>query len=451
MDAETVGSRGGGMRDELPGGPRGAFLQTVRFARDPYGLFRDGAERFGDPFTVPTLFGRWFVTGRPEGIETILTADPMGYGPSAAVPVEWYLGSGSVALVSGARHLRERKLIMPAFHGARMRAHGAAIQRNALRKVEALRAGDRFKAVFFAKELSRENVIRIVFGVVDGARIARFDEAIREVIELVTPLVAFLPVMRRDLFGLTPWRRIQRWLGVFDALIYEEIRARRASGAEGDDVLSALLHARDEEGRGMSDKDVRDELITFLSAGQESSSHGFAWLLYWVLREPAVYERVMDELRPLGREPDPNAIAQLRYLGAVLDEALRIHPVAPSIERRLLQPMEVLGHRLPAGTVAVASMVLAHANPEVFPEPTRFRPERFLERRFSPSQYLPFGGGMRRCPGAAYAAYEVKVTVGSLLAAHRFELADPKPAQPVRYTVTIGPKGGLDVIYRGVR
>lgn len=431
----------------LPPGPRGAFLQTVRFARDPYGLFLDGKRRFGDPFTVPTLFGTWFVTGRPEGIAPILGADPLSFGPSAAVPVEWFLGPGSIGLISGERHLRERKLIMGAFHGDRLRSHGRTIQRNALARIAGLKIGDRLTVVPLAKSLSRENTVRIIFGVQDPARARRFDDAIRELIDLVTPLVAFLPLLRRDLFGLTPWRRIRRWLDAFDALTYEEIQMRRAAGATGDDVISALLSARDEAGAGMSDRDIRDQLITFLAAGQESSSHGLGWTLYWILREPAVYERVMSELRPLGREPDPDALARLPFLGAVLDEALRIHPVAPSIERRLLRPMEILGHALPAGTTAVASMVIAHADPALYPDPGRFRPERFLERRYAPSEYLPFGGGARRCAGAAYAAYEIKVTAGTLLAAHRFELDGAE--RPRRYTVTIGPARGVRLIYRG--
>ncbi|MBB5867256.1 cytochrome P450 [Allocatelliglobosispora scoriae] len=443
--------RGEPVTDLLPGGPSGALLQTLRFARDPYGLFLGGKARYGDPFTVPTLFGRWFVTGRPEGIKAILGADPLSFGPSAAVPMEWYLGPGSIALLAGERHLRERRLIMPAFHGSRMRAHGAAIQGNAVRRLAALRPGERITMVPFAKELSRRNVISTVFGVQDDSRAALFDEAIREVVGAVTPLVAFVPLLRRDLFGLTPWRRIQRWLTVFDTLVHEEIQARRAVGSPGDDVISAVLEARDEDGAGMSDRDVRDELVTFLSAGQEASSHLLAWAVYWILREPGVHDRLLAELEPLGRTPDPDALARLPFLSAVIDETLRIHPIGPSVERHLLEPMDLLGHRLPAGTVAVAATVLAHADPQTFPEPHRFLPQRFLDRRFTASEYLPFGGGARRCPGAGFAVHEVKITLGTLLAAHRFDLADSRPVAPKRYTVTVGPAGGVGVVYRGPR
>jgi cytochrome P450 family 110 len=433
----------------LPRGPRGALHQTIEFARDPYGLFLNGKRRYGDPFTIPTLFGKWFVTGRPDGIRTILGADPLTFGPSAAVPVEWYLGPGSIALLSGTSHLRERRLIMPAFHGPRMRAHSAAIQENTERRAAALRPRERFTMIPFAKELSRRNVIRTVFGVQDEARAALFDKAIREVVAAVTPLVAFVPLLRRDLFGLTPWRRIQRCLTTFDKLVHEEIRARRAAETPGDDVISALLLARDEDGAGMSDRDVRDELVTFLSAGQEASSHLLAWSMYWILSEPDVNARVLAELEPLGPVPDPDTLTRLPFMSAVVDETLRIHPIGPSVERRLLEPLEVLGHRLPAGTVAVAATVLAHADPLTFPEPDQFRPDRFLDRRFSTAEYLPFGGGVRRCPGSEFAVHEVKITLGTLLAAHHFDLAEQRPVRPKRYTVTVGPAGGVRVVYRG--
>ncbi len=439
------------MTGALPPGPRGALAQTIRFARDPYGLLLDARRRHGDPFTVPTLFGRWFVTGRPEGVRSIFGADPLGFAPSAAVPVEWYLGPGSIALLSGRRHLRERQLVMPAFHGTAMRVHLATIQRHAAQRGAALRTGERITMVPFAKDLSRRNVVRVLFGVQDPRHAALFADAVRDVVGAVTPLVAFLPLLRRDLLGLTPWRRIQRRLATFDALIQAEIAARRAAGTPGDDMVSALLHARDEQGAGLSDRDIRDELVTFLSAGQEAASHLLAWAMYWIHADPGVHARVLAELEPLGREPDPEALIRLPYLAAVLDETLRIHPIGPSVERRLLQPLEVLGHHLPAGTTAVAATVLAHADPVTYPDPEQFRPSRFLERRFTTAEYFPFGGGARRCPGAGFAVQETKITLGTLLAAHRFALADRIPVRPRRYTVTVGPAGGVHVIHRGPR
>ncbi|WP_229068778.1 cytochrome P450 [Actinoplanes sp. DH11] len=439
------------MTGGLPNGPRGALPQTIRFARDPYGLFLDGKRRYGDPFTVPTLFGRWFVTGQPEGIRTIFGADPAGFGPSAAVPMQWYLGPGSIALLSGRRHLRERQLIMPAFHGTRMRAHTATIQRNTAQRAAQLRPGERITMVPFAKELSRRNVVRVLFGAQDQRRAALLADAVRDVVGAVTPLVAFVPLLRRDLFGLTPWRRIQRHLAAFDALVHAEIRARRSAGGPGDDVVSALLFARDDDGVGLSDRDVRDELVTFLSAGQEAASHLLAWTMYWIHADPDVHARVLAELEPLGREPDPEALVRLPFLSAVIDETLRIHPIGPSVERKLAQPLDVLGHHLPAGTVAVAATVLAHADPRTYPRPELFRPERFLERRFSAAEYLPFGGGVRRCPGSDFAVHETKITMGTLLAGHRFDLVDRPPVRPRRYTVTVGPAGGVRVVYRGPR
>jgi cytochrome P450 family 110 len=232
-------------------------------------------------------------------------------------------------------------------------------------------------------------------------------------------------------------------------LLRDEIAARRADGQDRDDILSLLLAARYDDGRAMSEEGVRDELKTLLLAGYETTAIALAWAFYGVHRQPDVFHRLHTELRALGRTPDPDALGRLPYLGAVCQEALRLYPVGGVISRRLRQPLTLCGYALPADIGVGVALPVVHSDPRLYPEPRRFRPERFLERTYTPFEYVPFGGGARRCIGAAFAVYEMKIVLGSLLARHRFRLAEDAPVTPVPRTFTLGPKGGVRMIYGG--
>ncbi|HSP77262.1 MAG TPA: cytochrome P450, partial [Myxococcaceae bacterium] len=234
-----------------------------------------------------------------------------------------------------------------------------------------------------------------------------------------------------------------------DALLTEQLALRRGHEAGHTDILGLLLAARDEEGQPMTDVELKDELRTLLIAGHETTAIGMAWALYWTHHLPEVRRELLEELAPLGPVPAPEALTRLPYLSAVCDEALRIHPAVPLVSRRTLAPFTLRGHELPPGTGLMASVSLVHSNPELYPEPERFRPERFLERRFSPFEYLPFGGGARRCIGATFALHELRIVLGSLLAAHRFALAEDGPVRPVQRSITLGPAGGVRLLYLG--
>ena len=199
----------------------------------------------------------------------------------------------------------------------------------------------------------------------------------------------------------------------------------------------------------MTDAEVRDELKTLLIAGHETVAVALAWAFYWLHRQPEVMQRLQAELHTLHRPPHADDLAHLPYLSAVCSEALRLYPVVPAVSRQLRQPLRLCGYTLPAGVAVGAAIPLAHCNPERYPDPLRFRPERFLEQTYTPFEYLPFGGGARRCVGAAFAVYELKIVLGSILAQHRFELADDRPAIPMPRTFTLGPKGGVPLVYCG--
>jgi len=433
--------------------PPGSFSfaprQTLRLIRHPDSYFREGFARHGDPFCARLLGDDVVVTSDPEGVREVFSADPDTFESQGSALLQPLLGSNSLLLIAGERHKRERRLLMPPLHGERMRAYGTLMQRIAREQLAGLAPGAKREAGAMARAISLEVIIRAVFGVEDPEQVQRYERLLVEYQDAYVPLLAVVPALRRPFGGLGPWAHFQRKAQELDTLLDAQLRERRAAGSAGMDVLSLLLAARDEAGQPMTDTEIKDELRTMLFAGHETTAIGMTWALYYLHRLPAVRARLEAELRALGPSPTPEALAQLPYLGAVCDEALRIHPVVHIVGRRLRRPFTLRGHTLPAGMGVVVAIVQAHANPEVYPEPEQFRPERFLERRFTPFEYMPFGGGARRCIGAAFALYEMRMVLGTLLAEHRFSLTHEAPVRPARRQVTMGPDGPVELRYLG--
>lgn len=433
---------------QLPAGPRIAPLQTLRFAFDNNGLFRDCLRRYGDPFTVPTLLGTMVVTADPEGIREIFTADPDTFASFGAGPLEPFVGKSSMLLLSGARHRRERKLLMPPFHGERMRAYGRLMQSTTAAHAAGLRAGQEIAVQDLTQSITLDLILGAVFGVQEPERVARFRDAVTATLGAASPALVFFPALQRPV--VPAWRRQRALQGAQDALIREQIERRRASGP-GDDVLSLMLAARDEDGRPMSDEELRDELVTMIAAGHETTAISLAWAMAFVHRDRRVLDRLLAEIDALGPDPDPESVARLPYLGAVCDETLRLRPPASIAPRLARAPFRLRGHDIPPGTAVIASITMAHLDPARYPSPEAFRPERFLERKYSPFEFLPFGGGARRCLGAAFAAYEMKLVLATLLSKHRFSPVSTDLPRTVRRNLTFGPGGGAPMRHDGVR
>ena len=433
----------------LPLGPRSATLQTIAFARDPVGTLHKYAHRYGDPFTLKLFTGPIVLTGMPEGIQEIFTAPPQIFASNSVPFLAPLTGEHSVLMLDGAPHRRERALLMPPFHGARMKAYGALIQDIALRCAAAWQPGRPFMMQAFTQALSLEVIIKAVFGARHQEGVQRFSSTVPAYFRAFSPLLVYFPPLRRSFAGIGPWRRFTDVAARLEQLLSEEIAAHREDCTHRDDILSLLLAARYEDGNAMSHEALLDELKTLLLAGHETTAIALAWAFYWLHREPDVYDRLQAELRALGHPPDPDDLVQLPYLSAVCDEALRLYPVLGAITRRLRQPMTLCGHALPAGIAVGAAIALTHLDPRLYPDPRCFRPERFLARTYTPFEYLPFGGGARRCIGAAFAVYEMKIVLGSILAQNRLGLVDDKLLHPKPRTFTIGPPGGVRMIYHG--
>jgi cytochrome P450 family 110 len=433
----------------LPPGPRGTLWPTVVFARDPFGTVLKYARRYGDPFTLKLPPGPLVLTGTPEGIQEIFTAPPHTFASYSAPFLAPLVGEHSVLLSDGAAHKRERTLLMPPFHGARLQTYGRLIQEVALRHAAAWQPGQTLRMHAVMQALSMEIILAVVFGVHAPERMRVLERTVITYFQAFTPLLVYGLPLRRNFGGFGPWSRFKAVAARLEQLLDGEIRAGRRNGGAGETVLSLLLAARDDDGEAMRDAEVRDELKTLLIGGHETVAVALAWAFHWLHRRPEVMERLRAELRLLNRPPPAGELAQLPYLNAVCSEALRLYPVVPAVSRRLRRPFTLRGYPLPAGVAVGAAIPLAHCNPERYPDPLGFRPERFLEHTYTPFEYLPFGGGARRCVGAAFAAYEMKVVLGSILAHHRFEPANDTPALPVPRTFTLGPKGGVPLVYHG--
>ena len=427
----------------LPDGPTNKLWLTLRYLRDPEGTVLSLARRYGDPFTVPTLSVPMVVTGAPDAVRAVFSADPDTFAPFAVEAMEPILGRGSILLQHGAQHRRARRLMQPPFQAARIRAYGATMHRATLAHLETTPFDEPFPIEEVLRAISLEVIVRTVFGVQGSERIDLCRRGVLDALAAFSPLLAMFQFLRKDFRGFGPWSRFRRLLGGVHALLLQEIAARRGR-APGDDILSLLVAARDEDGTPLADDEIVEQLFTMVVAGHETTATALAWAVDEVYRDAALLERLHRELRALGG--DPEGYARSALLDAVCAETLRLHPLAPMLARKLLRPLEICGRVIPAGIGVGACLLIAHRRPEAFPEPERFHPDRFVGKTFSPQEYFPFGGGARRCLGAAFALYEMKIVLGTLLASSHLELASAHRARPGARAATVGPRGGVPVV-----
>ena len=348
---------------------------------------------------------------------------------------------------------------MPSFYGDRMRqAYGQLIVNITEKVFGQLPIGKPFSARTAMKDIALQIILEAVFGLYEGERYQQLKHLISVMLEdlLGSPLTSsllFFPSLQKDLGSWSPWGKLVRHQQQIHELLYAEIAQRREQPDPNRvDIFSLLISARDQEGKPMTDQELRDELITLLVGGHETTATGLAWALYWIHKLPSVHSKLLEELDSLGDSPDPMSIFQLPYLTAVCNESLRIYPVIPMTFTRVVQePVELLGHPLEPGTEVVGCIFLTHQREDLYPEPKQFRPERFLERQFSPYEFLPFGGGARRCIGEALALFEMKLVLATALSRYKLALVDHRPEQPQRQRLTIGPGNGVKMVITGQR
>lgn len=440
-----------------PNGPRKRSflnLRTIHSIVNPLGFLESYAQRYGDPFSIGgDKFPPGVYFSDPEAIRQIFTADPAlfdcGRGNRGLVPV---LGENSLILLDGERHQSQRRLLTPPFHGDRIRTYGQTICDITEQVMSQWKMGEPFRIRPSMQEISLQVILSAVFGLHEGERFQALRQLLSSLLDSIgSPLsssLLFFRWLQKDLGSWSPWGRFVRQKQQIDQLIYAEIEQRReeADYSRGD-ILSLLMSARNETGQPMTDEELRDELLTLLFAGHETTASALAWALYWIDHLPEVREKLLSELDTLPRDSDPSEISRLPYLSAVVSETLRIYPIAiTSFARILKSPFEMMGYQFEPGTALVPVIYLTHRRPDIYPEPERFKPERFLERQFSPYEYLPFGGGNRRCIGLAFAQFEMKLVLATILSRFQLSLSDRRPVKPVRRGVTVAPPGSMRMV-----
>jgi cytochrome P450 len=416
----------------------------MRILRDPRGCLQEWLQTYGDPYCVDALNGKVVITGRSDLIRQIFSHDPLDYevfASKAAVPI---LGSGSMLMLSGEQHRRERKLVMPMFHGDRMRAYANIMQQAATDAIEHQIPGEPFNMIDVTTQISLSVIVQAIFGGEDADSIKELTRLAEETMRRTAPILLFSTHAQRRFFGIGPWDRFVKARGELQAAFDAEVERRENEPADREDILTMLLDARYEDGSAIEHAHARDELGTFLFAGHETSAIAMAWAIYHLHSNPETLQTLRTELATLD-DPTPEEFARLPYLKAVVQETLRMNPVVTEVVRVLKQPMELDGYQLPAGTAVAPAAILAHYDKKTFPDPDSFQPERFVDKTYSSSEYFPYGGGHRRCAGAAFASYEMAIVLGTILSRHELELLETKPVIPVRRNITMGPSTGIRV------
>lgn len=398
-------------------------------------------EKYGDNFSVKFLsFERPMVLiSDPVAIKALYTERGHGLPPGRDIILKPILGARSLLLQEGADHLARRKLMLPAFHGERMRSYGPIMEEIIDAEIDSWPLGEEFKIHPRMQAITLEIILRVVFGVAEGPRLERLRVVLTNVLEeTASPFSQLIGLATRRFGGRGPWAKFEAQLDEVDELLYAEIADRRAEGEgeERDDILSVLMEARFEDGGEMSDTDLRDQLMTLLLAGHETTATALAWTFDLLLRHPAPMMRLRDSLE--AGEDD--------YLRATISESLRLRPVVPLAGRRLNKELSVDGLTLPAGTDVTPAIWLTHTRADVYPEPFAFRPERFLEDAPDTYAWIPFGGGIRRCIGASFAEFEMRVALREVLTRCELHKASPAPEKIGRRNITLSPKGGTPVI-----
>jgi cytochrome P450 len=420
-------------RRRLPPGPRlPAAVQTLVWALAPTWLMDRCARTLGEAFTLTFAPSglKLVMFSDPQAVKTVFTAPPE-VAPSAAgmSPVAPVVGHSSVLVLTGPAHMRQRKLLLPPFHGERMREYEDVIVEATRRDMASWQLGRPMRLQRHTRLITLEVILQAVFGV-EAERMGPLKQAITDLFEPVGMLAVLRAVMSRP-SAERPTGAIGRALDRLDALIYAEIERRRAERdvEQRADILSLLLLARDEGGERMTDTELRDELVTLLLAGHETTATSVAWAVERLVRHPDKLVRLMAEIDGAGADGGGEKGGSDEYMTAVVNETLRVRPVVPLVVRMLTQELQVGPYALPAGTRVVPSIYLTNRNPRVYERPREFLPERFLgdkggpPRAINPFSWIPFGGGIRRCIGASFALLEMKVILRTMLS----EL-EPRPA-----------------------
>jgi cytochrome P450 len=411
------------------------LLQTLRFTLDPEGYFATAHRRYGDIFTTHVLGQQWLVIAHQDLVKEVFSHGPeevdSGDANQSLSPV---LGTRNLLLLDGEEHLHRRRIVLPAFHGERMRAYEEVIRAAIGEEIARWPIGEPVAALPRMQALTFAVIMRCVFGVDEGERVGPLGVVLRGMISWVTDtrrVLFFFLVGPQRLDKVPAFRRqVER----VDREILAEISRRRAMGDlhEREDILSLLIQATDEDGNHLSDGELRDELMTLLIAGHETTATLLSWAIHDLARDQASQDRLARDGRA--------------FCDAVITETLRLHPPTGGLARRVREPLRIGGYDLPIGTDIVPVTLLVHRRADLYPDPWTFKPERFLDARPPAGGWFPFGGSVRRCVGASFAQFEAKIVLEELTKALWVRPVKRRPERTSRRAVVLVPSKGSRVI-----
>lgn len=444
------------MKTGLPPAPsRSTLAMTWGIAFKPTDFFDRCAAQLGDIFTIRLFnYPPIVMCSHPAQVKAVFTdrSDTMNGGKFNS-NLRSFLGDNSVIVLQGKQHQQRRQLLLPSFHGERMRSYGQAIQDIADSEIDHWPLHESMPLLHHMELITVRIILRCIFGVEDKAREMELAKLITDWFSLASWGPLIFPMMQFDWGMLSPWGRFLRKTEGLDKALYQLIRERReelsrTGGKEKTDVLSLLMQARDAEGRGLSDQELRDELVTLIIAGHDTSATSLTWIVRWLWQSESDLQRLIEALRGVGEGGEAGAeqITRLELLDSAIREALRLQPIFPFVGRVLEAECELDGWRLPAGTAVCVCSHLAQRRPDIYPEPNTFKVDRFVDKKFDPFEYFPFGGGNRRCIGLAFAMYEMKIVMARVLSRVSLRLDSRYPYNPVRRGGTVSPNNGLRVI-----
>ncbi|MGB6295302.1 MAG: cytochrome P450 [Rivularia sp. (in: cyanobacteria)] len=442
-----------------------SLIQTLQLIANPISFFDNHKKRYGDTFSLRVL-----------GINSppvVFFSSPQAINDCFAIPANKLdfkkathvfkplFGSDSIVFQEGKSHNRQRQLLMPPFHGDRLKSYGDTICRITNNVTSSWQVNNIVSMQQVMPDITLQIILQVVFGISPGERYEKLIKLLTALLDDITkPLFSslfFFPPLQKDLGKWSPWGNYIKRRQEIDKLIYAEISERRINNDNlGEDILSLLMSATDEAGAKMTDKELRDQLVSLLLLGYETTSGVLAWLFYMIHSHSEVKDKLINELQSLDNSDNldnnsPEKITQLPYLNAVCSETMRLHPIALICTPRMaVDKVEVAGEKFAEGTVLVPCIYLAHRQQTTYKQPDKFIPERFLEQKFSAFEYLPFGGGYRGCIGAAFAMYEMKLILATIMQKFTLQLVDKKPVKPVRRGITIVPSGGVSMVVKTI-
>ena len=449
--------------NSLPGPKDPYFVQHFRWFHEPLDFLEECRQRYGDVFQIKLGEGKGhrplIMLNKPEHIQALLTDDfnkfDSGEGQLA---LQALVGENSLLTMDGQKHAQHKNLMKPQFYGDHLRRYGEAMRDVTNRHMGKLKLGEPFSVRALMQTISMSVISNTVFGLDKGPQHEELERRVAALMDWVGSLAGYTSLtyepFRKELGGLTPWGAFVRERAAIDKIVYRQIeQGKEKRGSNGRyDVLNLLLQAQDENGHGMSDLEIRDELMTILVSGHETTASSLTWMLYWLHQHPDIKEKLLEELNSCDDSNDPQKLYALPYLTAVCNETLRICPaLIVGFVRINKEPYRFFDYEFPAHSNITPCIYLTHHRSDVFDKPEEFRPERFLNKQYSGFEYYPFGGSNRRCIGSSFAIYEMKIVIATMLLNWEVGAKSRKKFKATRRGITITPPDAFQLIVDGRR